>query len=90
MDYMPVATQADGPEQARHLIRRVKVTCGTMNFRIECSPAFHYARQEHKTSLRQGVPAQAIEHLGEQGLQRSLAPGSVGRNVQRLLRRLRS
>lgn len=31
-----------------------------------------------------------MEHLGKQGLQRGLAPGSVGRNVQRLLRRLRS
>jgi hypothetical protein len=29
MDYMPVATQANGPEQARQLIRHVKVTRGT-------------------------------------------------------------
>ena len=37
MDYMPVATQANGPELARQLIRHVKVTRGTMTFRIECS-----------------------------------------------------
>ena len=51
MDYMPVATQANGPEQARQLIRHVKVTRGTMTFRIECSPAFDYARQEHETKI---------------------------------------
>lgn len=51
MDYMPVATQANGPEQARQLIRRVKVTRGTITFRIECSPAFDYARQEHETKI---------------------------------------
>src|SRR5215212_1248067 len=51
MDYMPVATQANGPELARQLIRHVKVTRGTMTFRIECSPAFDYARQEHETKI---------------------------------------
>jgi hypothetical protein len=51
MDYMPVATQASGPEQARQLIRHVKVTRGTMTFRLECSPAFDYARQEHETEI---------------------------------------
>src|SRR5215207_2797752 len=51
MDCMPVATHANGPEQARQLIRHVKVTRGTMTFRIECSPAFDYARQEHETKI---------------------------------------
>jgi GH15 family glucan-1,4-alpha-glucosidase len=51
MDYMPVATQASGPERARQLIRHVKVTRGTMTFRLECSPAFDYARQEHETKI---------------------------------------
>ena len=51
MDYMPVATQANGPEQARQLIPRVKVTRGTITFRIECSPAFDYARREQETKI---------------------------------------
>ena len=51
VDYMPVATQANGREQHRQLVRRVRVTRGVMTFRMECSPAFDYARQEHETEI---------------------------------------
>ena len=58
VDYMPVtaqaATQANGREQHRQLIRRVRVTRGVMVFRMECSPAFDYARQEHETEITPG------------------------------------
>ncbi|THU90642.1 glycoside hydrolase family 15 protein [Dendrothele bispora CBS 962.96] len=33
------------------LIRRVEVIRGTMPIRIECAPAFNYARDTHKTSI---------------------------------------
>src|SRR5215203_926280 len=51
VDYMPVAAQTNGRERPRQLIRRVRVTRGVMTFRMECSPAFDYARQEHETEI---------------------------------------
>ena len=51
VDYMPISAPANGREQHRQLIRRVRVTRGVMTFRMECSPAFDYARQEHETQI---------------------------------------
>jgi GH15 family glucan-1,4-alpha-glucosidase len=51
VDYMPVAAQTTGRERPRQLIRRVRVTRGVMTFRMECSPAFDYARQEHEAEI---------------------------------------
>ncbi len=51
VDYMPISAPTNGREQHRQLIRRVRVTRGVMTFRIECSPAFDYARQEHETQI---------------------------------------
>ncbi|MFQ5757964.1 MAG: glycoside hydrolase family 15 protein, partial [Acidiferrobacterales bacterium] len=49
-DYMPVGECAK--EDGYHrLIRRINVVRGTMQFRIECWPAFNYARDEHETKL---------------------------------------
>jgi GH15 family glucan-1,4-alpha-glucosidase len=51
-DYMPVG----GARVARHeLIRRVHVVRGSLPFRLECRPAFDYARAGHQC------------HLGEDG-----------------------
>nr|MDQ3377236.1 glycoside hydrolase family 15 protein [Actinomycetota bacterium] len=33
------------------LVRRVRVVRGEMSFRVECSPAFDYAREEHETEI---------------------------------------
>jgi hypothetical protein len=33
------------------LIRRVRVVRGEMSFRMECFPAFDYAREEHETEI---------------------------------------
>src|ERR1700687_3883010 len=33
------------------LVRRVKVVRGSMNFRMECFPAFNYARDSHTVEL---------------------------------------
>jgi pentatricopeptide repeat protein len=52
-DYMPMGAPEDGDGYHR-LIRRVKVVRGTMTFRVECSPAFDYARDPHETETTTG------------------------------------
>ena len=47
IDFMPVG-QGGGRHQ---LIRRVNVVRGTMAFRMECYPAFNYARDQHETQI---------------------------------------
>ncbi len=49
-DYMPVATRAEAKEH-HQLVRQVKVARGSMQFHMECRPAFDYARAPHETSL---------------------------------------
>jgi GH15 family glucan-1,4-alpha-glucosidase len=46
-DYMPVKGAGGGAE----LIRRVRVVRGRVPFRMECRPAFDYARAKHETHL---------------------------------------
>ena len=45
-DFMPV--ELDGRHQ---LVRRVDVVRGSMGFRMECQPAFNYARDAHDTRI---------------------------------------
>ena len=40
-----------GEHGFHHLVRRVSVVRGTMTFRLECHPAFNYARDPHTTSI---------------------------------------
>ncbi len=49
-DFMPVGmpTKEYG---FQWLVRRVKVVRGCMDFRMECYPAFNYARDKHKTTV---------------------------------------
>jgi GH15 family glucan-1,4-alpha-glucosidase len=49
VDYMPV-DGAGGPP-ADQLVRRVRVVSGSLPFRMECRPAFDYARARHDTSV---------------------------------------
>lgn len=49
-DYMPVRRQ-ETQFGAQMLIRRLYVVHGTMKFRMECKPAFDYARQEHTVEM---------------------------------------
>jgi GH15 family glucan-1,4-alpha-glucosidase len=63
-DYMPIHVSMNG--QGRHqLIRRIKVVRGEMNFRMECSPAFNYARDDHETEITEGG---ACFHSGQLSL----------------------
>ena len=53
VDYMPVGVFEDG--RGHHqVIRRVRVVRGEMRFRMECLPAFDYAREEHETEIDNG------------------------------------
>jgi GH15 family glucan-1,4-alpha-glucosidase len=52
-DYMPIHPSVNG-HGGHQLIRRIKVVRGEMNFRMECSPAFNYARDDHKTEISEG------------------------------------
>lgn len=54
-DFMPVGLLPDSPWQ-HQLIRRVRVTQGSMEFRVRCHPAFNYARTPHRTVItKQGA-----------------------------------
>jgi len=49
-DFMPVGKTAKAIGQ-HQLIRRVSVLRGAMVFRMECVPAFNYARDDHQTQI---------------------------------------
>ncbi|HVQ76540.1 MAG TPA: glycoside hydrolase family 15 protein [Candidatus Binatia bacterium] len=51
-DYMPVGGAGGAPSD--QLVRRVRVVRGRMPFRLECRPAFDYARAPADVSLREG------------------------------------
>ena len=48
-DYMPVGWVGGHPPA--YLVRRVRVVRGRVAFRLECHPAFDYARGQHETHL---------------------------------------
>ena len=65
IDFMPV-----GEHHTRHnrneLIRRVNVVRGTMSFRMECFPAFNYARNSHAILLNESGAMLASENINLQ------------------------
>jgi GH15 family glucan-1,4-alpha-glucosidase len=52
-DYMPVGAARDRDDLHR-LIRRVSVVRGSLSFRLECQPAFDFAREPHRTEIIDG------------------------------------
>ena len=50
VDYMPVGLKRGEPG-FRQLIRRVEAIRGSVPMRVECYPAFNYARDPHKVNL---------------------------------------
>jgi GH15 family glucan-1,4-alpha-glucosidase len=50
-DYMPVLGTGTAPDE---LIRRVRVVRGRVAFRLECRPAFDYARATHEVHVARG------------------------------------
>jgi GH15 family glucan-1,4-alpha-glucosidase len=95
-DYMPVGGSAQVPDA---LIRRVRVVRGSIAFRLECRPAFDYARAGHSTHLtkhgaRFDGPEFALALAGPMPLKRA-GDGAVadfmlkqGENATFVLRRL--
>ena len=53
VDFMPVHDEY-ARRQRHRLVRRVTVVRGSMRFRLECFPAFNYARTPHTTKLHRG------------------------------------
>lgn len=47
-DFMPIGKDSDGVHK-HQLIRRLTVERGSIEFELQCKPAFNYARDEHKT-----------------------------------------
>jgi GH15 family glucan-1,4-alpha-glucosidase len=52
IDFMPMHTNPREQENYG-LIRQVKVVRGTLRFRLECLPAFNYARDPHRTMIEE-------------------------------------
>lgn len=50
VDFMPVGKSKDG-HGYHHLIRRASAVRGSVSFRMECLPAFNYARDAHRTEI---------------------------------------
>jgi GH15 family glucan-1,4-alpha-glucosidase len=52
-DFMSVGREAGGQtdQSARQIVRMVKAIRGPLRFRMECRPAFDYARQEHEIEI---------------------------------------
>jgi len=52
-DFMPVGREAGGDttQSARQLVRIAKAIRGPVHFRMECRPAFDFARQKHQVEL---------------------------------------
>jgi GH15 family glucan-1,4-alpha-glucosidase len=48
LDFMPILSQ---PGERHRLVRNVRVIKGRMDFRVECVPAFDYARRPHSVSV---------------------------------------
>ena len=48
LDFMPIASK---PRERHRLVRNVRVIRGRMDFRLECRPAFDYARRDHSVSV---------------------------------------
>jgi GH15 family glucan-1,4-alpha-glucosidase len=49
-DYMPIGRDITA-SGSRQLVRRVEMVRGSMAFRVECYPAFNYARDVHETGI---------------------------------------
>ncbi len=52
-DFMPIGSSIT-PSEEHPIIRFVHVTRGEMSFRLECKPAFNYAREEHSVEVHPG------------------------------------
>jgi GH15 family glucan-1,4-alpha-glucosidase len=54
-DFMPVRHQQEGQDEARwhQIVRVAQAVRGRVSFRLECYPAYDFARQKHKLTVNQ-------------------------------------
>ena len=50
VDFMPVEDPSRG-KKSHHIVRVVRAVRGAVRFRLECQPAFDYARRPHQVTL---------------------------------------
>lgn len=53
-DFMPIVAATPEGRHSHQLIRRLTAVRGTIEFFMECSPAFDYARATHETKIEDG------------------------------------
>ena len=51
IDFMPVEERASEQVHAHRIIRQVRVVRGSIHFKVECFPAFDYARAKHTVEI---------------------------------------
>ena len=54
IDFMPVDTGGSESSFLHQIVRQVKVVRGSVPFRVECFPAFDYARARHELRIEAG------------------------------------
>jgi GH15 family glucan-1,4-alpha-glucosidase len=76
IDFMPVGKEAGGQtdQQSRQILRIAKAIRGPVRFRMECRPAFDYARQEHSVELGPDGNAALFRAPGRQFALKSTHP----------------
>ncbi len=62
-DFMPVGTTVPGGKKSHQIIRRLTAVRGTIEFIMECRPAFDYARAGHTTRIEDGGATFESEQL---------------------------
>jgi GH15 family glucan-1,4-alpha-glucosidase len=62
-DFMPIEKESPDRKHEHQLIRRVTVVRGSIEFLMECYPAFDYARAEHTTEITEGGATFTSEKL---------------------------
>ncbi|UCH80790.1 MAG: glycoside hydrolase family 15 protein [Nitrospiraceae bacterium] len=62
-DFMPIGSVGPDGKHNHQLIRRVTAVRGTIEFLMECRPAFDYARAEHETKIEEGGVTFTNENL---------------------------
>lgn len=56
-DFMPIGRSGQGETRSHQLIRRLTAVRGTIEFAMECRPAFNYGRDKHTTAITAGGAA---------------------------------
>lgn len=53
-DFMPIKAESSEELHIHQIVRQVKVVRGSVKFRIQCFPAFDYARDQHTLKIADG------------------------------------